>query len=70
MIVPAKARKAMGLEIGDDVVLVVKDDGEAVIAGVRESIARAQRIAQKYKKPGRSAVQDLLDERKREAAGE
>lgn len=66
VVLPAKCRKALGIRIGDEVVIRVAG-GEAVISGVRASIIHAQQIVKKYAKTGRSAVDELLKERRREA---
>lgn len=66
VVLPAKCREALGINIGDEVVIRVTN-GEAVISGVVASIAHAQRIAMKYAKSGRSAVDELIKERRREA---
>lgn len=67
---PAPFRKAMGLERGGDVVVVL-EDREIRIRTIAESIARAQELTRRLLdgKPGMS-VDDFIAERRREAARE
>jgi len=70
VVIPAKARKALGIAVGDEVVIRVGGEGEAVISSIRASILRAQQMVRKYKKGGRSAVDELIKERRKEAERE
>jgi len=66
VVIPSSFRKALGIEIGDEVVLRVEDD-ELRITTQQRRIQRAQRRARQYVKRGPSLVDELLAER-REAA--
>jgi len=66
VVIPAAFRKAMGIEVGDEVVLRMEDD-ELRITTQERRIQRAQRRARRYVKAGTSLVDELLAER-REAA--
>jgi len=66
IVIPAAFRKAIGIEVGDEVVLSVQDD-ELRITTQQRRIQRAQQRARTYLKPGTSLVEELLAER-REAA--
>jgi len=66
VVIPAAFRKALGLNPGDEVVFRLEDD-ELRITTLKQRIARAQRHARKYLKPGTSLVDEFLAER-REAA--
>ena len=66
VVIPASFRKALGIEVGDEVLLRIQDD-ELRITTQQRRIQRAQRRAQRYLKPGTSLVGELLAER-REAA--
>ena len=46
------------------------EDGELRIWSLREGMRRAQEIARKYATPGRSAVDELIAERRAEVARE
>jgi AbrB family looped-hinge helix DNA binding protein len=67
VVIPSSFRKALGIEIGDEVVLRVEDD-ELRITTQQRRIQRAQQRARQYLKPGTSLVHELLAER-RKAAG-
>ena len=66
VVIPAAFRKALGIEVGDEVVLRIQDD-ELRITTQQRRIQRARRRARQYVKPGTSLVDELLAER-REAA--
>jgi AbrB family looped-hinge helix DNA binding protein len=66
VVIPSSFRKALGIEIGDEVVLRIEDD-ELRITTQQRRIQRAQQRARTYLKPGTSLVEELLAER-REAA--
>ena len=66
VVIPAAFRKALGIKVGDEVVLRVQD-GELRITTQQSRIQRAQRRARQYVEPGTSLVDELLAER-REAA--
>ena len=66
VVIPATFRKALGIKVGDEVVLRVQD-GELRITTQQSRIQRAQRRARQYVEPGTSLVDELLAER-REAA--
>jgi AbrB family looped-hinge helix DNA binding protein len=66
VVIPVSFRKALGIEVGDEVVLRIEDD-ELRITTQQRRIQRAQRRARQYVKRGTSLVDELLAER-REAA--
>jgi AbrB family looped-hinge helix DNA binding protein len=66
VVIPASFRKALGIKVGDEVLLRMRDD-ELRITTQQRRVQRAQRRAQRYLKPGNSRVDELLAER-REAA--
>jgi AbrB family looped-hinge helix DNA binding protein len=66
IVIPSSLRKALGIEVGDEIVLRIEDD-ELRITTQQRRIQRAQRRSQQYLKPGTSLVKELLAER-REAA--
>jgi len=71
LVIPANFRKALGINAGDEVVLRLEDN-ELRITTLRQRIARAQRHARKYIKPGASIsiVDEFLAERREEAKRE
>jgi AbrB family looped-hinge helix DNA binding protein len=66
VVIPSSFRKALGIEVGDEVVLRIEDD-ELRITTQQRRVQRAQRRARQYVKRGSSLVDELLEER-REAA--
>ena len=69
VLIPAEARRALGLRPGDAVVIQV-EDGEARIFSLDEAIRRAQELVRKYVPPGRSLSDELIAERRAEAERE
>ncbi len=62
VVIPASFRKALGIHIGDEVVLRIEDD-ELRITTLKRRIARARRLVRKYVKPGTSLVDELIEDR-------
>jgi AbrB family looped-hinge helix DNA binding protein len=69
VVIPASFRKALGIQVGDEVVLRIEDD-ELRITTQQRRIQRAQRRARRYVKPGTSLVDELLAERREAAKNE
>lgn len=67
VVIPAAFRKALGINVGDEVVLRLEDD-ELRITTLKKRLERAQRLVRKYVKPGVSLADELIAERRREAA--
>ena len=68
VVIPAEHRRALGLEEGDAVVVSL-NEGELRILSRTEAIKRAQDMVRQYTK-GRSLVDELIAERRAEAARE
>jgi AbrB family looped-hinge helix DNA binding protein len=69
IVIPASFRKALGINVGDEVVLLL-DDHELRITTLRHRLARAQRLVRKHVKPGTSLADELLSERREAARNE
>jgi AbrB family looped-hinge helix DNA binding protein len=69
VVIPSSFRKALGIEVGDEVVLRIEDE-ELRITTQKRRIQRAQRRARQYLKPGTSLVDELLAERREAAKNE
>ena len=69
ILIPAEQRRALGLRPGDRVAIQVKD-GEALIFSQTQGIKKAQELVAKYIPPGRSLSDELIAERRAEAARE
>ncbi len=66
IVIPSAMREALGMDVGDSVVLRVKDD-ELRISTIRGRIRRAQRNLRYLVPPG-TMVSDQLSAERREAA--
>ena len=69
VVIPAEYRKRLGIEPGDEII-VSFEDGEIKITTVREAVRRAQEIVRRFVPEGVSLVDELIQERRREAARE
>jgi AbrB family looped-hinge helix DNA binding protein len=69
IVIPASFRKALGINIGDEVVLRMEDD-ELRITTLKRRVERAQRLVRKHVKRGSSLVDELLVERREAARNE
>ena len=56
VVIPASFRKALGINIGDEVVLRMEDD-ELRITTLKRRVERAQRLVRKHVKRGTSLVE-------------
>ena len=69
VVIPASFRKALGINIGDEVVLRMEDD-ELRITTLKHRVERAQRLVRKHVKRGTSLVDELIAERREAARNE
>lgn len=69
IVIPAEYRRALGLNVGDEVVLQL-EDGELRIFTRQRAIERAQTIVRQYDPDGASAADELVRERHAEAERE
>lgn len=69
VVIPAEFRKSMGLKPGDQIIVSMKD-GEVRIFTQAHAIKRAQELVRKYVPDDVSLVDELIEERRREAARE
>lgn len=69
IVIPAEYRKKMGLKPGDDVILLLDED-EIRITTLNQSIKSAQELVRKYIPESISLVDELIQERREEAARE
>lgn len=68
LVIPAEYRRALNLEVGDEVVCLL-DEGEIRIIPRQEALRRAQNIVGRYVK-ARSLVDELISQRKEELQNE
>lgn len=69
LVIPAAYREALGLKEGDEVTLWMGEDELHVIPSDRV-LKRAQALVRRYVPEGRSLVDELIAERRREASRE
>ena len=69
IVIPAEMRAAMMVKPGDTVTAQVVD-GEFRIVSPKVALKRVQAVAQQFKRPGVSAVDELIAERRAEARRE
>ena len=69
VVIPASFRRALGISIGDEVILRIVDD-ELRITTLRRRLERAQRLVRKHVKPNTSLVDELIAERHEAARNE
>lgn len=69
VVIPAEIRQSLGLKEGDAVLFDLRD-GEVVLTTRLEQIKRAQALVRKYVPTGVSLADELIAERRAEAARE
>lgn len=69
VIIPAAIRKSLGLRVGDAVTLVLQNNGEVRLLTQAEAVRQAQELVRRHIPLNRSLVEELLAERREEAAG-
>jgi AbrB family looped-hinge helix DNA binding protein len=70
IVIPAECRAAAGLKPGDELLVETVGEGELRLRTKEQAIKEAQAIVARYLPKGRDLVQELIDERRAEAAGE
>lgn len=67
LVIPAAYRKALGLKPGDEVIIAL-EDGEIRVISIQQAIAQAQSVVRRYVPKKRRLSEELIEERKEEAA--
>lgn len=70
IVIPASFRDALGLHEGDELVLKLGEEGEIQVLTPARMIREAQRIVRQHVSEGRSLADELIAERRGEAARE
>ena len=65
VVIPAEYRQALGLHIGDELILRL-EDGEVRIFTPQQAIKRAQELVSRYLPQARSLTDELIAERRME----
>jgi AbrB family looped-hinge helix DNA binding protein len=69
IVIPARYRKAIGIEVGDEVVLMLDGEGLRLVTP-RQAVKQAQDLVRKYVPAKTSLADELVAERKKEAERE
>lgn len=69
IVLPAKLREAAGIKVGNNVTITLKDGGLQITTR-EQAVRRIQEIMKQYIIPGRSVVDELIQERREEAKNE
>ena len=69
VVIPAAIRKELGLEPGGELLIHV-DNGTIQLYTRKQAIEKAKAYFRQFIKPGESIVDELLEERRREAEAE
>jgi AbrB family looped-hinge helix DNA binding protein len=64
LVIPAEYRRALGVDAGDELVLVLEEDGLRITTP-REGIRRAQALVRSYIPESRLLSDELIEERRR-----
>ncbi|MEK7849028.1 MAG: AbrB/MazE/SpoVT family DNA-binding domain-containing protein [Chloroflexota bacterium] len=67
VVIPAGYRRTLGLKPGDEVMLLL-EEGEVRLLTPQRAVQRAQALVRRYIPEGRSLVEELLQQRREEAA--
>ncbi|MFA4835503.1 MAG: AbrB/MazE/SpoVT family DNA-binding domain-containing protein [Dehalococcoidia bacterium] len=67
LVIPASYRKELDIKPGDDVVLTLEDGGIRLVTA-RQAIKHAQSLVRRYVHEGQQLSQELIQERREEAA--
>ena len=70
LVIPAHMRRAMGIARGDTVVVELLPEGELRVRPLAAAVRQAQAIVREQIKKDRSLAEELMRERKQEAARE
>jgi AbrB family looped-hinge helix DNA binding protein len=68
LVIPAEYRKTLGLKPGDDIILML-ENGEVRLLTPERAVQRAQALVRRYIPKGKSLVDELLRDRRKEVRG-
>lgn len=68
IVIPAHFRKALGVREGDEL-LISREDDRLILTSRSAALKRAQALAKKFRTE-RSPADELIEQRRREAAGD
>jgi AbrB family looped-hinge helix DNA binding protein len=70
ILIPATVRRTLGLAEGSIVVMKVESTGTIGIVSRSQALARARQELRKHVPPGRDLVEELIQDRRKEAEAE
>ena len=65
IVIPIEYRQALGLHVGDELILRL-EDGEVRVFTPQQAVKRAQELVRRYLPKGRSLSEELIAERRME----
>lgn len=68
VVIPTDMRRALDLQPGDDVVLILEESGLKILSPLK-AVAQAQGLVRQYVEEGRSLSEELIAERREERNG-
>lgn len=66
LVIPVEYRKALGVDAGDELVLILEENSLRVLTP-KEGIRRAQALVRSYIPEGRCLSDELIEERRKES---
>lgn len=66
IVIPAPYRRALGVQQGDEVILVLEEEGAVRIMTPAGALERARRTIRKYVPAGRRLAEELIAERRQD----
>jgi AbrB family looped-hinge helix DNA binding protein len=69
LVIPAAYRKALGVEPGDDLIVIL-EQGELRIVTPAQAVQRARMLVRQFIQDGTPLVEELLEDRRKENAHE
>lgn len=66
VVIPSDIRKKLGLNVGEEVIFKLEEDGVKLIS-LKESVKKIRLLSEKYKTSEKSLVNELLAARRDEA---
>ena len=70
VVIPANIRRQAGIDVGEIVNFEIDNDSSIRITTQKQNLRRAQELFRKYVPEGRSLVDELIAERRKEASNE
>ena len=69
IVIPAEFRRALGLDVGDEVILDL-GEGQLTVLTPQQAVKRAQELVRRYVPEKRRLADELIEERRAESAHE